>query len=948
MSGGRSYAPTTKTPATPSVSPFGRSRSELVPEPARDAPSERDGQHSTVAAPLAVSSRPFSFATIPLYSREERAALDELESSRSAGNRVDPQTERFLALRGISSRPPRPALLPGAVLQAKLEVGAADDPLEEEADRIADRVMGSAAPREAGERRGAENAASGAGVVQRACAACDEKEEPIRREASGSAQGSPAVPSSVGSVLASPGAPLDSGARAFLEPRFGHSFAHVRVHDGPLASESAAGVGARAYTVGSHVVFRSGAYAPTTPDGRRLLAHELAHVVQQGGEEPARIQRKADQALAWWHMRGPAVLEAKRGLNRYHEQERAAGRPGFGPDWKPLTEDDYLDDRVPPVLGTFQRQRRLHHQDRRVWQETLDALRDTSPAAPAPAPDTQPTPPPAPVQETAAPTAATPPPQAQGAAPTEDDHPEDAKVSLGVLDDSAFGFVAGQVLGDTPWAVFREFLRGAKAGLLSAPPEQIAGIVHKFTDAGIGDQWDYAKGALLGVFEGLWSSVKGLFEAVWTLIKLPYDVGEFLVVTLPELAAKYGPRIAKFLSEGPSLQDRVKEALATFFRDPKKVLDQVSTLIDAMKAAALGQVRSLGRGAAGKLLAFLGEPWFQFGRDVGNVVGQILFEVILAVASDFIGNVVKEAVAVAGQLAARAAEGIMDTLRTVGRVLRRALGWLDTIGSKLLEGAGEVLGGLKGFLQSFVEMIEGLLAEAGPAAETAEGIRVPVPKAGAPVLESRAVRPPGGAKVADLTPPKVHPTNVAKEAEGLGAGKKNPAGNAVQEATPTAAPEVTPAHGAIQPGAVGSYPTKIKWGVQEVPARPAGPGFWGKRTVQSARVDAYELKINPNNESFYLPHPRGGFVQFENAVAGAVEDGKLILETSGRSFYRDFLTLPPFAQSKILGEATRQVEAAAAVGLRVEWKVSDPIAVTNLRSLFSKEGVKILVTHLAE
>ena len=100
--------------------------------------------------------------------------------------------------------------------------------------------------------------------------------------------------------------------------------------------------------------------------------------------------------------------------------------------------------------------------------------------------------------------------------------------------------------------------------------------------------------------------------------------------------------------------------------------------------------------------------------------------------------------------------------------------------------------------------------------------------------------------------------------------------------------------------------------------------------------------------SFYLPHPNGGYVQFENAAKGAVEDGKLVMDTGGRSLYRDFAKLPSFARSKILGEATRQVEAASAAGLSVEWKVSDPIAATNLRNLFSTEGVKILVTHLPE
>jgi len=82
-------------------------------------------------------------------------------------------------------------------------------------------------------------------------------------------------------VLRSPGQPLDAGTRAFMEPRFGRDFSHVRIHTDVPAAASAHAVAALAYTVGQQIVFGSGQYAPTTPAGRRLLAHELAHTVQQ-------------------------------------------------------------------------------------------------------------------------------------------------------------------------------------------------------------------------------------------------------------------------------------------------------------------------------------------------------------------------------------------------------------------------------------------------------------------------------------------------------------------------------------------------------------------------------------------------------------------------------------------------------------------------------------------
>ena len=91
-----------------------------------------------------------------------------------------------------------------------------------------------------------------------------------------------AAPAAVQAALASPGQPLDGRTRSSLERRLGHDFGRVRVHTDARAAASARAVHANAYTVGSDVVFGSGQYAPGTGAGRRLLAHELAHVIQQG------------------------------------------------------------------------------------------------------------------------------------------------------------------------------------------------------------------------------------------------------------------------------------------------------------------------------------------------------------------------------------------------------------------------------------------------------------------------------------------------------------------------------------------------------------------------------------------------------------------------------------------------------------------------------------------
>nr|PZN26974.1 MAG: hypothetical protein DIU80_12660 [Chloroflexota bacterium] len=124
-----------------------------------------------------------------------------------------------------------------------------------------------------------------AGLLQRACAcgnhahggeceSCKRKREQLQRAGVGEAPA--AIPGVVHEVLRSPGSPLDTAARAELEPRFGYDFSHVRVHTGPQAADSARQVNARAYTVGQQVVFGAGQYAPHTPGGQRRLAPEWA------------------------------------------------------------------------------------------------------------------------------------------------------------------------------------------------------------------------------------------------------------------------------------------------------------------------------------------------------------------------------------------------------------------------------------------------------------------------------------------------------------------------------------------------------------------------------------------------------------------------------------------------------------------------------------------------
>src|SRR5262249_45642243 len=111
----------------------------------------------------------------------------------------------------------------------------------------------------------------------------------------------------------SPGQPLDNASRAYFEPRFGRDFSEVRVHTDGDAALTAFGLGAAAYTVETHIVFASGRYQPQTSAGRRLLAHELAHVLQstERRESGADTETNADRVAGGGAVRAPAACRPR-------------------------------------------------------------------------------------------------------------------------------------------------------------------------------------------------------------------------------------------------------------------------------------------------------------------------------------------------------------------------------------------------------------------------------------------------------------------------------------------------------------------------------------------------------------------------------------------------------------------------------------------------------------
>lgn len=179
-------------------------------------------------------------------------------------------------------------------IQLKLSVGAVNDPLEDEADAMADKVM-----------RMPETS-----FIQRkagcGCSCCDQDDEHVRLKPmagqvtpfiQAKSDGGGAVSDSVSSRVKSSmggGSPMQSDTRSFMESRFGTGFGDIKIHNNDESAQLNRSLNAKAFTVSNNIYFNNGQYQPETDAGKHLLAHELTHVVQQGSD--VKIRRKENNA----------------------------------------------------------------------------------------------------------------------------------------------------------------------------------------------------------------------------------------------------------------------------------------------------------------------------------------------------------------------------------------------------------------------------------------------------------------------------------------------------------------------------------------------------------------------------------------------------------------------------------------------------------------------------
>jgi hypothetical protein len=201
-------------------------------------------------------------------------------------------------------------MLASHAIQAKMVVAPAGDRFESEADRVADFVVSMPA--------GMATAAPGISkvpvapvqrkctdcedeeAIQRKCAQCEQEEEMQRKSAGGSSPAAlvhSSIESSIGAARGA-GQPLSAEQRSHFEPRFGRDLSGVRLHTDPHAAELSAAVGAHAFTTRQDIFFGAGRYQPHSVEGRRLIAHEITHTVQQSDQDVTLQREESKEAPA--------------------------------------------------------------------------------------------------------------------------------------------------------------------------------------------------------------------------------------------------------------------------------------------------------------------------------------------------------------------------------------------------------------------------------------------------------------------------------------------------------------------------------------------------------------------------------------------------------------------------------------------------------------------------
>lgn len=481
------------------------------------------------------------------------------------------------------------------------------------------------------------------------------------------------VPAIIHSVLNTrAGHPLDPMTRTAMESRFGHDFSQVRVHSNAQAAESAEAVSAKAYTFGNDVVFGAGRYAPGTSEGKWLLAHELAHVVQQRG-----LTRSGNLTLG-----APGT-----GFER--EAAEAADSLAAGNPVGALSQssgtmiqrepDEGARSRVAEkVMGVVidrrgfssTQQRLLIAVGRGVGDELVDQLG------------------------------------------------KGGKGALLLTRLSTFSSKDAPELIGGYWLGLVEGLISPITDLFSLAVlgEQMQALAQQLLVSAISrreelttEAQDLVKVGIQGVREGVAKTIKGFREKPLETLKGLMDLSNIVAEHAERFAYDAGRKAGKEIIKGleaPWQQEEQKKETPSLLKQP------------------MGWLQAQGEKLEAKVIS---TPWSKIGNKAGYAVGFLAIQIILLLGSGGIGNAIVDVGSAIGKLSkgagllARGLEGIAGFVKSIGTAIaavEHAIGLVTKAMLKPLEPLLEPLGKFLSKLRSFLRKLLGLSEEAAGAATT--------------------------------------------------------------------------------------------------------------------------------------------------------------------------------------------------------------------------------------
>jgi hypothetical protein len=234
---------------------------------------------AAVAKPAVASRRPAAVAKAAVAAKAARPTPIARSIQQRAGNQAARALSAQVVARACSG-----CSSAGGAGAGGLSLSQPDDAHEREAENVAEKVMRMSEP--ALQRDARLETTANASLVHRS----------TKDETAGEVPAPAAA--HIRNMQGGGGSPLPDATRAFFEPRFGADLSHVRVHTGVQTAQTAESISAKAFTVGSDIGFAAGAYAPSSPQGQKLLAHELTHVLQQDGAplQRMKVSREPDQS----------------------------------------------------------------------------------------------------------------------------------------------------------------------------------------------------------------------------------------------------------------------------------------------------------------------------------------------------------------------------------------------------------------------------------------------------------------------------------------------------------------------------------------------------------------------------------------------------------------------------------------------------------------------------